>query len=76
MTHCKFWLASNSPRRREMLGWLDWDLEASAANIDESRHAEESPEKYVLRLAYEKAGFPIPGADFDDVVIAKKNAFL
>ena len=70
MTHCKFWLASNSPRRREILAWVDWDLDTSAANIDESRHPEESPRKYVLRLASGKAGYPIPEAGSDDVVIA------
>ena len=70
MAQRKFWLASNSPRRREMLAWVDWDLEASAANIDESRHPEESAQEYVLRLAAEKAGYPIPGAGLDDVVIA------
>jgi len=70
MAHCKFWLVSNSPRRREMLGWLNWDLEASAANIDESRRARESPEKYVLRLSSEKVNFPIPGAASNDVAIA------
>ena len=53
-----------------MLAWVDWDLEASAANIDESRHPEESAQEYVLRLAAEKAGYPIPGAGLDDVVIA------
>jgi MAF protein len=53
-----------------MLAWMDWDLEASAANIDESRHPEESAQEYVLRLAAEKAGYPIPGAVLGDVVIA------
>jgi len=70
MAQRKFWLASNSPRRREMLAWVDWDLEASAANIDESRYAEESAQEYVLRLAVEKVGYPIPEAGSDDVVIA------
>jgi septum formation protein len=70
MTQRKFWLVSNSPRRREILGWLDWNLETSAANINESRRSGESAEKYVLRLASEKARFPIPGADSDDVIIA------
>jgi len=70
MAQCKLWLASNSPRRREMLAWMDWDLEALAANIDESRHPEESAREYVLRLAAEKASYPIPEAGLDDVVIA------
>ena len=70
MAQRKFWLASNSPRRREMLAWVDWDLEASAANIDESRQPEESAQEYVLRLAVEKADYPIPGAGSDDIIIA------
>jgi len=70
MTQRKFWLASNSPRRREMLAWVDWELEASAANIDETRHSEESAQEYVLRLGAEKAGYPIPQAGSDDIIIA------
>ena len=53
-----------------MLAWVDWDLEASAANIDESKHTEESAQEYVLRLAAEKAGYPIQEVGLDDVVIA------
>ncbi len=53
-----------------MLAWLDWDLNASSANIDESRRPKESAREYVLRLAAEKADYPIPGAGFNDVVIA------
>ena len=53
-----------------MLACVDWDLEASAANIDESRYSEESAQEYVLRLAAEKAGNPIPRAGSDDFIIA------
>jgi len=53
-----------------MLSWIDWNLEASAANIDESRHPEESAQECVIRLAAEKVSYPIPGAGLDDVVIA------
>lgn len=53
-----------------MLAWVDWDLEASAANIDESRHSEKSVQEYVLRLAAEKVGNPIPRAGSDDIIIA------
>ena len=70
MTQRKFWLASNSPRRREMLAWMDWNLEASAANIDENRHSEESVQEYVLRIAAEKAVNPIPRVGSDDIIIA------
>jgi len=53
-----------------MLAWVDWDLEASAANIDESRHPGESAGEYVLRLAAEKAGYPIQQVGSDDIIIA------
>lgn len=48
-------LASQSPRRRELLAQLVDDFEIAAANIDEVRHANESPADYVARLALEKA---------------------
>ena len=70
MAQYKFWLASNSPRRREMLAWMDWDLEISPANIDESKRPKETAQEYVLRLAAEKAGYLISGAGLDGVVIA------
>jgi len=70
MAQRKFWLASNSPRRREMLAWMDWDLETSPANIDESKRPKESAQEYVLRLAAEKAGNLISGTGMDDVVVA------
>lgn len=53
-----------------MLAWLEWDIEVSAANIDESRRPEEPARDYVLRLAEEKSTALIPGAVWDDVVIA------
>ncbi|MDO9545998.1 MAG: Maf family protein [Pelolinea sp.] len=70
MAQRKFWLASNSPRRKEMLAWVNWDWEASAANIDESKHPEETAREYVVRLAAEKANFPILEIKPQDIVIA------
>ncbi|MCD6577517.1 MAG: septum formation protein Maf [Anaerolineaceae bacterium] len=70
MTQCKFWLASNSPRRKEMLTWAGWDLKVSASNINESRHSGESAAEYVLRLASEKAAYPIQEVGLEDIVIA------
>ena len=70
MVQPKIWLASNSPRRREILSWTGWDIKASAANIDESRRGQEPAHDFVLRLAYEKADHPIPGITSDQVVIA------
>lgn len=48
-------LASGSPRRHELLKQLDVSFSIAAANIDESMHEGESTEKYVLRMAREKA---------------------
>lgn len=53
-----------------MLGWLDLDISASAANIDESRRPNEPARDYVWRLAAEKAAVPITAAGKDSVVIA------
>lgn len=48
-------LASNSPRRRQLLSLTGWQFTVSAANVDESQYANESPADYVLRLAETKA---------------------
>jgi septum formation protein len=48
-------LASQSPRRAEILRSVGWPFETFAVDIDESPHAEESPVDYVERLALEKA---------------------
>ncbi|MFP2928829.1 Maf family protein [Pyxidicoccus sp. 3LG] len=48
-------LASASPRRRELLSQLGLTFTVFAADIDETPHAGEAPEGYVLRLAREKA---------------------
>ena len=48
-------LASQSPRRAEILRAVGWPFETFAVDIDESVRREESPESYVERLALEKA---------------------
>lgn len=48
-------LASNSPRRRQLLSLAGWQFSVSAANVDETEHPNESPSDYVLRLAETKA---------------------
>lgn len=49
-------LASASPRRRELLGRLGLQPDRIiAADLDETPHAGESPEKLALRLAADKA---------------------
>jgi len=70
MAKNNFWLASNSPRRREMLGWLDWNIKAAPADIDESRQDAEPVCDYVMRVSKQKAEVPIAGTDTHSFVIA------
>jgi len=59
-------LASNSPRRRDLLRLAGIPFEAIASNVEERVGPGESPEQYVRRLALEKAenvaGRVTPGA--------------
>jgi MAF protein len=48
-------LASNSPRRRQLLALAGWDFIVSVADVDESPLLNETPANYVLRLAETKA---------------------
>lgn len=48
-------LASNSPRRRELLAFSGWDFDTLPAEVDENLRPGETPGPYVLRLAESKA---------------------
>lgn len=48
-------LASNSPRRRELLGWMRFAYLVHPADIDETPAPDEAPDGYVQRLAIQKA---------------------
>jgi MAF protein len=61
-------LASNSPRRRQLLALSDWQFDVSVADVDESQWQNESPADYVLRLAETKAR-AIPARQ-DQIVLA------
>ena len=61
-------LASNSPRRRQLLSLTGWPFTVSAADVDETQHANESPADYVLRLADTKAR--AIHADADQIILA------
>src|SRR6266496_2942927 len=61
-------LASNSPRRRQLLSLTGLPFTVSAANVDESTRSNESPADYVLRLAETKAG--AVKADEDQIILA------
>jgi septum formation protein len=49
------YLASRSPRRRELLQQIGVDFAVISADIDESVQAGEAPRQYVERIAIEKA---------------------
>ncbi len=55
MPYSKIVLASSSPRRKEMISWLNIPFEIMPANIEESYHTNEKAFPYVRRLAREKA---------------------
>ena len=63
-------LASNSPRRRQLLALSDWTFDVSAADVDESLLLNESPAEYVLRLAETKARATASRAGEDQIVLA------
>lgn len=62
-------LASNSPRRRQLLALGGWEFETASADIDESLLPEERPDAYVVRLAREKATACAAHATADTFVI-------
>lgn len=78
-------LASASPRRAEILDSVGWEFVKAVPDIDESELEGESPEDYVLRLAFDKAAliakrFPhdlVLGADttvvIDGRIVGKPN---
>lgn len=67
----QLYLASASPRRRELLAQIGVHYQVLSVAVDESLHANEAPELYVVRLALAKAlagvaqgvSIPVLGAD-------------
>jgi len=70
-------LASNSPRRRQLLALAGWKFSVSVADVDESPRSNESPADYVLRLAESKARAAAAAvADADQIVLAADTAVV
>jgi septum formation protein len=63
-------LASNSPRRRQLLTLTGWKFIVSAADVDERQRANENPADYVLRLAETKARAIAADADAGQIILA------
>ena len=55
MSQINLTLASNSPRRKELLSQLGYQFDCAGSDIDETPHQGESPIDYVKRMAVEKA---------------------
>ncbi|NJN43625.1 MAG: Maf-like protein [Anaerolineae bacterium] len=57
--HCSinssFSLASNSPRRRQLIALGGWMFHVTPVNVDETPLQDETPDMYVTRLARAKA---------------------
>jgi len=70
MNCSKFWLASNSPRRREILTWAGWPLETTSSNGDETMLENEAPEQYVRRVAELKSRVDLGNASVGDIIIS------
>jgi MAF protein len=69
-------LASNSPRRQQLLALGGWSFSVLVADVDESQHPGETPGNYVLRLAEMKARKSAEKADVDQVIIAADTAVV
>jgi MAF protein len=63
-------LASNSPRRRELLRLAGWDFRAISADVDETPLPGEPAARYVLRLAQAKARAAAEMTGSDAVIVA------
>jgi septum formation protein len=63
-------LASNSPRRRELLRLGGWTFHTRPADVDESQHPGEAPAEYVLRLAESKVRACARSAHAGEILLA------
>jgi septum formation protein len=66
----ELWLASNSPRRKQLLMLAGWTFRVVPANIDETQLSGELPLDYVSRLACSKAQALIDMTPPESLVVA------
>ena len=69
-------LASNSPRRKQLLALGNWKFNIVVSDVDESQLAGETPKEYVLRLAQAKALAVAKKADPDNIIIGSDTAVI
>ena len=72
------WLASSSPRRRELLRQIGVQFDLVSANIDETPEPNEDPGHYVIRLASAKAqvGLTALGEEVEAPVLGADTAVV
>lgn len=63
-------LASNSPRRKELLGLFQQPFQVLPADVDERVRSAENPAAYVLRLAEHKSAVIAAGLPHGGLIIA------
>ena len=69
-------LASQSPRRVELLSLLGWDFVVKPSEVDESLNPGEDAQAYVIRLANAKAQAVLPQAPPGAVLIGSDTAVV
>jgi septum formation protein len=72
----KLILASQSPRRKELLAQLGYQFDCQPAGIDETAFLSESPYDYVKRIAVDKAQFIAKIANKDCVVLGSDTSVV
>lgn len=68
-------LASNSPRRRELIALGNWRVKLAVSDVDESQHPNETAGEYVLRVAEAKARKAAQGRT-EEIVIGADTAVV
>ena len=69
-------LASNSPRRRQLLALGDLKFTVAASEVDETQLAGETPRDYVLRLAQAKALAVVEKVHSENIIIGSDTAVV
>lgn len=69
-------LASNSPRRRELMTLGNWVVSSWVPQVDETRSAGEAPADYVVRLAATKARAALADSSAETLIVAADTAVV
>jgi MAF protein len=69
-------LASNSPRRRQLLALGGWKFQVKPAELDESILPDEPPDDYVRRLARQKALAVAANSSPDSLIVAADTSVV